>query len=82
MGATWSGFEAGDRIAIFGARPVGLLVVYSAILYGASQVYSIDSVEDRLELAASIRAIPINFMKSKPSVQILAWEPQVAFSAP
>ncbi|KAE8329692.1 hypothetical protein BDV39DRAFT_202639 [Aspergillus sergii] len=74
-GVTWSGFKAGDTIAIFGAGPVGLLAAYSAILRGASQVYSIDSVEDRLELAASIGAIPINFTKGDPSAQILAREP-------
>jgi threonine dehydrogenase-like Zn-dependent dehydrogenase len=74
-GVTWSGFEAGDKIAIFGAGPVGLLAAYSAILRGASRVYSIDSVEDRLELAASIGAIPINFTKGEPSAQILAREP-------
>lgn len=38
-------------------------------------MYSIDSVEDRLELAASIGAIPINFTKGEPSAQILAREP-------
>lgn len=75
-GVTWSGFEAGDKIAIFGAGPVGLLAAYSAILRGASRVYSIDSVEDRLELAASIGAIPINFTKGEPSAQILAREPR------
>ncbi|KAE8401807.1 hypothetical protein BDV37DRAFT_285357 [Aspergillus pseudonomiae] len=74
-GVTWSGFEAGDKIAIFGAGAVGLLAAYSAILRGASRVYCIDSVEERLELAASIGAIPINFTKGEPSAQILAREP-------
>ncbi|KAI3059592.1 hypothetical protein CBS147353_10530 [Aspergillus niger] len=74
-GVTWSGFQAGDNIAIFGAGPVGLLAVYSAILRGASRVYSIDSVEERLDLAASVGAIPINFTKGEPSAQILAREP-------
>ncbi|RAH71085.1 GroES-like protein [Aspergillus aculeatinus CBS 121060] len=49
-GVTWSGFEAGDTIAIFGAGPVGLLAAYSAILRGASRVYAVDCV------AAQIRA--------------------------
>ncbi|KAJ5509714.1 hypothetical protein N7527_011857 [Penicillium freii] len=74
-GISWSGFEAGDKVAIFGAGPVGLLAAYSAILRGASRVYSIDCVEDRLALAASIGAIPINFTKGEPSAQILAREP-------
>jgi threonine dehydrogenase-like Zn-dependent dehydrogenase len=75
VGVTWSGFEPGDTIAIFGAGPVGLLAAYSSILRGVSRVYSIDSVEERLELAASIGAIPINFTKGEPSAQILALEP-------
>jgi threonine dehydrogenase-like Zn-dependent dehydrogenase len=74
-GVTWSGFQPGDTVAIFGAGPVGLLAAYSAILRGASRVYSVDSVEERLEVAVSIGAIPINFTKGEPSTQILALEP-------
>jgi threonine dehydrogenase-like Zn-dependent dehydrogenase len=75
VGVTWSGFEAGDTVAIFGAGPVGLLAAYSALLRGASRVYVVDHVEERLEAAASIGAIPINFIKGEPSAQILAREP-------
>ncbi|KAL3435342.1 GroES-like protein [Aspergillus tetrazonus] len=74
-GVTWSGFEAGDSVAVFGAGPVGLLAAYSALLRGASRVYSVDRVQDRLDLAASIGAIPINFAESDPVEQILALEP-------
>ncbi|KAL4981327.1 hypothetical protein BDW68DRAFT_183610 [Aspergillus falconensis] len=48
---TWSGFEAGDSVAVFGAGPVGLLAAYSALLRGASRVYIIDRVQDRVDLA-------------------------------
>lgn len=75
VGLTWSGFQPGDTVAIFGAGPVGLLAAYSAILRGAARVYSIDHVEERLEAAAAIGAIPINFTKGEPSAQILAREP-------
>lgn len=74
-GVTFSGFEQGDSVAVFGAGPVGLLAAYSAILRGASRVYSIDQVQSRLDLAASIGAIPINFAESDPVEQILAQEP-------
>ncbi len=74
-GVTFSGFEQGDSVAVFGAGPVGLLAAYSAILRGASRVYSIDQVQNRLDLAASIGAIPINFADSDPVEQILAQEP-------
>ncbi|KAL3422502.1 putative alcohol dehydrogenase [Phlyctema vagabunda] len=75
-GVTYSGFEAGDTVAIFGAGAVGLLAAYSAILRGASRVYSVDHIPQRLERAASIGAIPINFFDSDPVQQILAYEPE------
>ncbi|KAK7529259.1 alcohol dehydrogenase [Phyllosticta citribraziliensis] len=74
-GVTWSGFEPGDSVAVFGAGPVGLLAAYSAILRGASRVYSVDQVQERLDLAASIGAIPINFRNSSAVDQILRMEP-------
>ncbi|KAH6661942.1 hypothetical protein F5X68DRAFT_178450 [Plectosphaerella plurivora] len=72
---TWSGFQPGDSVAVFGAGPVGLLAAYSAILRGASRVYSVDHVQQRLDLAKSIGAIPINFLDSDPVQQIMAQEP-------
>ncbi|THW40418.1 GroES-like protein [Aureobasidium pullulans] len=74
-GVTWSGFQPGDSIAVFGAGPVGLLAAYSAILRGASRVYIVDDVQQRLDIGASIGAIPINFNTSDPVRQILAHEP-------
>jgi threonine dehydrogenase-like Zn-dependent dehydrogenase len=70
-------FQPGDSVAVFGAGPVGLLAAYSAILRGASRVYSIDSVPTRLERAASIGAIPIslNGTEGDPVQQILHREP-------
>jgi len=54
---------------------VGLLCAYSALLRGASKVFSIDHVHSRLEKARSIGATPINFTKGNPVAQILALEP-------
>ncbi|GME35177.1 hypothetical protein M1834_008936 [Neofusicoccum parvum] len=71
----FSGFEPGDSVAVFGAGPVGLLAAYSAIIRGASTVYVVDHVQARLDKAASIGAIPINFVESDPVAQILAREP-------
>lgn len=71
----YSGFQTGDTVAVFGAGPVGLMAAYSAILRGASTVYSVDYVPDRLQLAESIGAIPINFQDADPVQQILALEP-------
>lgn len=74
-GLSSSGFEPGDTVAVFGAGPVGLLCAYSAILRGASRVYSVDYVPSRLDRAASVGAIPINFKDNDPVKQILALEP-------
>ncbi|KAL4910560.1 hypothetical protein BDW74DRAFT_184438 [Aspergillus multicolor] len=72
---TYSGFQPGDTVAVFGAGPVGLMAAYSAILRGASRVYSVDQVPSRLQLASSIGAIPISFNTSDPVEQIMALEP-------
>jgi threonine dehydrogenase-like Zn-dependent dehydrogenase len=72
---TYSGFEAGDTVAIFGAGPVGLMAAYSAILRGASRVYSVDHVQSRLDLARSIGAVPVNFNTTDPVTEILTHEP-------
>lgn len=71
-----SGFQPGNSVAVFGAGPVGLLCAYSALLRGASKVYSIDYVYARLEKAASIGAIPVNFTECDPVEHILAHEPR------
>lgn len=71
----YAGFQPGDTVAVFGAGPVGLMAAYSAMLRGASTVYSVDYVPDRLQLAESIGAIPINFRDADPVDQIIALEP-------
>lgn len=72
---TQSGFEAGDVVAIYGAGPMGLLAAYSALLRGASKVYSIDRVTSRLDKAKHIGAIPIDLREGLPSSQIAKLEP-------
>ena len=72
---TATGFQAGDTVAVYGAGPVGLLAAYSALLRGASKVYSIDHVDARLEKARSIGAHPIDLRQGDPADQILELEP-------
>jgi threonine dehydrogenase-like Zn-dependent dehydrogenase len=71
-GVTLSGFQPGESIAVFGAGPVGLMAAYSAVLRGASEVYAVDRVPERLAKAQQIGAIPIDFSKGDPVDQILA----------
>ncbi|KAM0547560.1 hypothetical protein ACHAPJ_010304 [Fusarium lateritium] len=73
---SYSGFQAGDTVAVFGGGAIGLMCAYSAIIRGASLVYVIDHVVSRLAKAASIGAQPINFTRGgKASEQILALRP-------
>jgi len=60
----------GDTVAVFGAGPVGQMAAYSAILRGASEVFVVDDVQSRLQLAESIGAVPIDFTKGDPVEQI------------
>lgn len=70
-GVELSGFEPGDRVAVFGGGPVGLMAAHSALIRGASEVFVVDKVGDRLKLAESIGATPIDFSAGDPVEQIL-----------
>jgi threonine dehydrogenase-like Zn-dependent dehydrogenase len=58
-------------VAVFGAGPVGLMAAYSAVLRGASSVYVVDMVKERLDAAKKIGCIAIDFTKSDPVDQII-----------
>jgi len=60
-GVSLSGFQPGETIAVFGGGPVGLMAAYSAQLRGASRVFVVDRVPERLKAAEKINCIPINF---------------------
>jgi threonine dehydrogenase-like Zn-dependent dehydrogenase len=60
-GVSLSGFQPGESIAVFGGGPVGLMAAYSAVLRGASRVFVVDRVPERLASGKKIGAIPINF---------------------
>lgn len=65
-----AGVHPGDTVAIFGAGPVGLMTTLSASLRGASEIYTVDAVPERLEKAKQLGAIPIDFSKGDPVEQI------------
>lgn len=60
----------GKTVAVFGAGPVGLLAAYSSLLKGASEVYVVDGVPDRLQKAKEMGAIPVSFKDGDPVEQI------------
>ncbi|MFY9932910.1 MAG: glutathione-independent formaldehyde dehydrogenase [Streptosporangiaceae bacterium] len=62
--------EPGSTVAVFGAGTVGLLAAYSSLLRGAAEVYVVDHVPERLELAGALGAVPISFADGDPVEQI------------
>jgi len=60
----------GKTVAVFGAGPVGLLSAYCSVLKGASEVYVVDSIAERLQKAKELGAIPVDFSKGDPVEQI------------
>jgi glutathione-independent formaldehyde dehydrogenase len=70
-GVVLSGMQPGDRVAVFGGGPVGLMAAHSALIMGASEVFVVDRQPDRLKLADSIGAIGIDFSAGDPVEQIL-----------
>jgi threonine dehydrogenase-like Zn-dependent dehydrogenase len=51
-----SGFQPGDVVAVLGLGPVGLCAVQAAKALGAAHVFAVDSVPERLGVAASFGA--------------------------
>jgi threonine dehydrogenase-like Zn-dependent dehydrogenase len=70
-GLVLSGFQPGETVAVFGAGPVGLMAAYSGILRGASKVFVVDQVPERLEQAQKIGCVAVDFSKGDPVEQIL-----------
>ena len=62
--------ESGSTVAIWGAGPVGLMAAISAQVLGAAEVYVVDHVAERLQLAKDFGAIPIDATKVNPVDQI------------
>ena len=69
-GAALADVSPGESVAVFGAGPVGLMAAYSCVIRGAAETYSIDHVKERLDKAAEIGAIPIDFDQGDPVEQI------------
>jgi threonine dehydrogenase-like Zn-dependent dehydrogenase len=63
MGAEFCDIKGGETIAVFGCGPVAQFSIRSAFLFGAERVIAIDTVPERLRLAAEAGAITIDFMK-------------------
>jgi threonine dehydrogenase-like Zn-dependent dehydrogenase len=61
MAAENCDIQPGDVIAVWGCGPVGQMAIRSAFLLGAARVLAIDSVPERLRMAAEAGAEVVNF---------------------
>jgi 2-desacetyl-2-hydroxyethyl bacteriochlorophyllide A dehydrogenase len=64
------GIRPGDTVAVVGVGPVGLMAVMCAQLFGPARIFAIDTVGDRLELAAELGAIPLDTRALNPQAEI------------
>jgi glutathione-independent formaldehyde dehydrogenase len=64
--------SAGKTVAVFGAGPVGLLSAYCSVLKGASEIYVVDSIAERLAKAEELGAVAIDMREGDPVEQIFA----------
>ena len=60
----------GDVVAGVGAGPVGYFCVQAALAAGAGEVHIIDLEPERLALAASVGAIPVNLRERNPQTAL------------
>ncbi|KAL1633125.1 hypothetical protein SLS58_011216 [Diplodia intermedia] len=70
-GLQLAGFRPGESVAVWGAGPVGLMAAYSAVLRGASRVFVVDQVPERLEAAARIGCVAVDFREGDPVARII-----------
>jgi alcohol dehydrogenase len=61
-----SGMNAGDVVAVLGLGPVGLCAVQAARACGAAKVIAVDSVAERLAMAASFGAQAVHLEQGDP----------------
>ncbi|MEA2475626.1 MAG: hypothetical protein QOE06_3541 [Thermoleophilaceae bacterium] len=62
-----AGLKAGDTCAVIGLGPVGLCAVMAARAAGAAKVIAIDTVADRLAIAASMGAEAVHATEEDPA---------------
>lgn len=65
MAAENCDIRPGDTVAVWGAGPVGLFAIQSALLMGAETVIAIDQYETRLTLARQLGAKAIDFTQTR-----------------
>jgi 2-desacetyl-2-hydroxyethyl bacteriochlorophyllide A dehydrogenase len=64
--------KAGDTVAVLGLGPVGLCAVQAAFAGGAVEVFAIDTVAERLEMAGTFGATPLHLTEDDPKKAVRA----------
>jgi alcohol dehydrogenase len=67
-----AGMRAGDTVAVLGLGPVGLCAVQAAVAGGAVQVFAVDTVEERLQMAERFGATPLHLTEGDPKKEVRA----------
>lgn len=67
-----AGMRSGDTVAVLGLGPVGLCAVQAALAGGAVEVFAIDSVGQRLEMARQFGATPVHLTEGEPKRAVRA----------
>jgi 2-desacetyl-2-hydroxyethyl bacteriochlorophyllide A dehydrogenase len=67
-----AGMRPGDTVAVLGLGPVGLCAVQAALAGGAVEVFAVDSVAARLEMAASFGATTLHLEEEDPKRAVRA----------
>jgi 2-desacetyl-2-hydroxyethyl bacteriochlorophyllide A dehydrogenase len=62
--------KPGDSVAVLGLGPVGLCAVQAALAAGASPVFAIDTVEQRLSVARAFGATAVHLSEQSPREEI------------
>ncbi len=64
--------KSGDTVAVLGLGPVGLCAVQCALAAGAVRVFAVDTVEERLAMAASFGATPLHLTEQDVKKEVRA----------
>jgi 2-desacetyl-2-hydroxyethyl bacteriochlorophyllide A dehydrogenase len=67
-----AGMRSGDTVAVLGLGPVGLCAVQAALAGGASRVFAVDTVEQRLAMAGQFGATPLHLTEQDPKREVRA----------
>jgi alcohol dehydrogenase len=65
-----TGVGQGTSVAVLGLGPVGLCAVQAALASGAEQVIAIDTVSERLRMAASFGATAVHLTEEDPRAAV------------